>query len=297
MKTAHGSNRKSNGIYTIHQRYIALIIAFACFHVLVQVGLQNKCIQQGNYKTTISVHNATTRNRDSFGEGIPLLRHTTIPKSSLPPVTIRHEENYRGSIDPCMEEYKRLVSDRTPGLTTEDMLRSRTYIGNRHRLATLASKFEVAPINAVVCGGSISLGHGVKTTYANRLQEWLNGRFPVSSGNENHKVINKGTHGADVSGMNRRFLVNGFIFHSDFFSFSFCFDIRTHLRFVPWPNGPTSSSKSLVRISIFSYWNLRSMIVRREQCNKQSPSDNRLRKTSLTLYPLFRYTQIRDRTT
>ena len=217
MKTAHGSNRKSNGVYTIHQRYIALIIAFACLHVLVQLGLQNKYIQQGNYKTTMAVHNSTTRNHDSFGEGIPV-----IPKPPLPPVTIRHEKNYQGSIDPCMEEHKRLVSNRTPGLTTEDMLRSRTYIGNRYRLATLASKLEVAPIKAVVCGGSISLGHGVKTTYANRLLEWLNDRFPVSSGNKNHKVINKGTHGADVSSIDGSIfrIILFFSFFSHFFKYS-----------------------------------------------------------------------------
>ena len=67
------------------------------------------------------------------------------------------------SNDRCLAEYTRVTKDRTPGLTKDDLERSRALVGNRHRLALLAHKLEQRqqPVTAVVCGGSISLGHGV----------------------------------------------------------------------------------------------------------------------------------------
>ena len=66
-------------------------------------------------------------------------------------------------VDTCQEEYDRATADRTPGLTMDDLERARALVGNRHRLANVAETLRVGekPITAVVCGGSITLGHGV----------------------------------------------------------------------------------------------------------------------------------------
>jgi hypothetical protein len=65
--------------------------------------------------------------------------------------------------DLCEAEYQRVARDRTPGLTKDDLERSRALMGNRHRLAGLARKLQqrIEPVTAVICGGSISIGHGV----------------------------------------------------------------------------------------------------------------------------------------
>ena len=44
------------------------------------------------------------------------------------------------SDDSCQIEYDRLTEDLLPGLTKEDLLRSKTYSGNRHRLSKFARK-------------------------------------------------------------------------------------------------------------------------------------------------------------
>jgi hypothetical protein len=63
----------------------------------------------------------------------------------------------------CEAEYQRVTRDRTKGLTKDDLERSRAHVGNRYRLAVLSQKLQqqVEPVTAVVCGGSISIGHGV----------------------------------------------------------------------------------------------------------------------------------------
>lgn len=68
--------------------------------------------------------------------------------------------------DKCQNAYEyatRQYPRWTPGWTVDDMERSRALVGNRHRLALLAEKLTASeqPILGVVCGGSISLGHGV----------------------------------------------------------------------------------------------------------------------------------------
>ncbi|CAB9531008.1 expressed unknown protein [Seminavis robusta] len=65
--------------------------------------------------------------------------------------------------DMCQKEYQRVTSNRTKGITRDDLERSRALVGNRYRLAMLAKtlKERKRPITGVVCGGSISLGHGV----------------------------------------------------------------------------------------------------------------------------------------
>ena len=140
--------------------------------------------------------------------------------------------------DTCQAEYDRATVDRTPGLTLDDLERSRALVGNRHRLATLAETLRAGdkPLLAVVCGGSITLGHGVvpyvypcvcvffiiiggmvfisqsallnsfffylffrpTMRYSDRLKVWLNDKYPLKSG-RTHEVLNRGAHGADVS--------------------------------------------------------------------------------------------------
>jgi hypothetical protein len=108
------------------------------------------------------------------------------------------------TVDPCLVEYQRVTENRTEGLTVEDLERSRAYVGNRHRLGLFASKLVAAqrqPVNVIVCGGSISLGHGVtpvESRYSDVLQVWLNDKYPLSNPAGKHRVFNMGSHGADV---------------------------------------------------------------------------------------------------
>lgn len=60
----------------------------------------------------------------------------------------------------CQDEYERVTSNFT--LTKTDLQNSRALLGNRHRLAALSKKLKSnRPVNAVVCGGSITMAHGV----------------------------------------------------------------------------------------------------------------------------------------
>mmetsp|Transcript_14483 Transcript_14483/g.24280 ORF Transcript_14483/g.24280 Transcript_14483/m.24280 type:complete len:640 (+) Transcript_14483:93-2012(+) len=120
----------------------------------------------------------------------------------------------------CQAEYSRIVSQQTPGLTPQDLLRSRALIGNQYRLErvmeTLSSRER--PVVAVVAGGSISLGHGLANPdqhrYSNRLENWMNDMYPLSpesttnqdnnKGQQRHKVINVASHGADSCSMAKR---------------------------------------------------------------------------------------------
>jgi hypothetical protein len=65
---------------------------------------------------------------------------------------------------PCQVEYQRVTANRTQGLTEVDLEQSRAFLGNRHRLALLAHTLQTRkkPVDAVFCGGSITLGHGVR---------------------------------------------------------------------------------------------------------------------------------------
>jgi hypothetical protein len=115
-------------------------------------------------------------------------------------------------------EYERVSANRTAGLTAEDLERSRANVGDRSRLAALAAKLAAPPrrrrpVRVVVCGGSISLGHGVAPVtgrYSDQLQAWLNEAYPVvaraADGAEqrHHVVLNKGSHGADMCAMAKR---------------------------------------------------------------------------------------------
>jgi hypothetical protein len=139
--------------------------------------------------------------------------------------------------DLCRKEFHRITKDmnnfhvsgndaRIPGVTDEDLDRSVAHVGNRFRLAYFVNKLtrsssssakadkhldvsdeNADPVTVVVCGGSISLGHGVNPSlarYSDLLENWLNLAYPISAySNEyepKHRVYNRGSHGADVSG-------------------------------------------------------------------------------------------------
>ena len=112
----------------------------------------------------------------------------------------------------CQSEYNRLVSGQTQGLTSQDLLRSRTLIGNQYRLERVMKSLSSRerPVVAVVAGGSISLGHGVadpqQHRYSNRLEAWMNEMYPLQTekGENKHKVINVASHGADSCSMAKR---------------------------------------------------------------------------------------------
>lgn len=139
-----------------------------------------------------------------------LLVRSTIAKDAAVPVQ-----------STCQAEYNRIVSQQTPGLTPQDLLRSRALIGNQYRLEKLMEKLSSRerPVVAVVAGGSISLGHGLANPdqhrYSNRLENWMNEMYPLSpepkadQGNSNnneqrHKVVNVASHGADSCSMAKR---------------------------------------------------------------------------------------------
>lgn len=123
---------------------------------------------------------------------------------------VNYQSNYDNSRDSsssssssCLDDYQRMSATRIEGLTTEDLLRSKAYSGSRYQLAKLYQKLQKSeePVQAVVAGGSISVGHGVvkNLIYSNRLETWFNDNFPLKDQNKKHTVFNRGSHGADVS--------------------------------------------------------------------------------------------------
>lgn len=127
-------------------------------------------------------------------------------------LTLSHYKSGDERAATCQTEYNRLVSGQTQGLTPQDLLRSRTLIGNQYRLESVmkALSSRERPVVAVVAGGSISLGHGVadpqQNRYSNRLEAWMNEMYPLHSekGQKKHKVINVASHGADSCSMAKR---------------------------------------------------------------------------------------------
>ena len=89
-------------------------------------------------------------------------------EASIRPPTASPQTNTLGSTlsqtSACEQEYQRVTATRTQGITKIDLENSRALMGNRHRLAVLAKKLQSKekPINAIFCGGSITIGHGVQ---------------------------------------------------------------------------------------------------------------------------------------
>ena len=137
--------------------------------------------------------------------------------------------------DLCQVEFQRVTSNQTKGLTPENLRRSWTHVGSRKRLAKLAHKLQQRkePVNAVVSGGSISLGHGVirGLRYSDRLATWMNDKYPLQKQQE-HQVLNKGSHGADVRKM--CWIIMPIMTTID--SHSYTSPVQYLNRFVPWPS-------------------------------------------------------------
>jgi hypothetical protein len=110
----------------------------------------------------------------------------------------------RPTEDVCESEFERTTANKVRGLTSIDMERSVAYTGNRQRIAKLVRKLQSRQeaVTVVVCGGSITLGHGIENPkearYSGRLQQWLNETYPLTPPLQ-HTVYNRGSHGADVS--------------------------------------------------------------------------------------------------
>ena len=109
---------------------------------------------------------------------------------------------------PCQLEYDRITSNRTLGLTEQDLLRSRAWMGNQYRvnLAIDTLNQRRRPMLAVVAGGSISLGHGTYNMYryGEQFQNWMNEKYPLHNPRDKHQVINVAAHGADMCSMAKR---------------------------------------------------------------------------------------------
>lgn len=123
-----------------------------------------------------------------------------------------NDSSSTAATSPCQFEYDRISSNQTHGLTQTDLLRSRAFTGNQYRLhnaiTTLTQRQR--PFTAVVAGGSISLGHGTfsEFRYGERLADWMNDMYPLSSQQSElqnkHQVINVAAHGADMCSMAKR---------------------------------------------------------------------------------------------
>jgi hypothetical protein len=126
--------------------------------------------------------------------------------------TEREQRDERGAVASSNSTYDVTVGSSTHNriqfhqktlrLSAEDYTRARAYYGNVHRLMKFVSKlrYKSSPTKVVVCGGSITLGHGVepqRARYGEALGDALNEMYPVARGE--HMVYMKGAHGADVS--------------------------------------------------------------------------------------------------
>ena len=116
----------------------------------------------------------------------------------------------------CPREYQRIMSHVITNLTVDDYDRSIAHVGNRYRLSRIIQQKLLVnatstshdqprqPLTIVVCGGSITLGHGitpVTSRYSNQLELYLNDIYPTKPPTY-HKVYNRGAHGADVRTLN-----------------------------------------------------------------------------------------------
>ena len=166
-----------------------------------------------------------------------------------------HKRNDDQLESSCRREFHRWtvdMPDHVRGLTSEDYERSIAHVGNRYRIATFVQKLILStqpmtntitnsnssnlndavsrttstPVTVIVCGGSITMGHGVEPQsgrYSDALETWLNAAYPVfvddvdasdqsatkepfSDGSYNyrndyphrHRVYMRGGHGANV---------------------------------------------------------------------------------------------------
>ena len=91
------------------------------------------------------------------------IRHAEAQETANPPTPAPTLGRELPATSSCQLEYQRVTSNRTKGITEQDLEQSRALIGNRYRLSQLSAKLQRREerVNAVVCGGSITIGHGV----------------------------------------------------------------------------------------------------------------------------------------
>lgn len=148
-----------------------------------------------NYLESASIH--CSSGRDGTVMSLPLMPKNAVGNNTAAAATFSD----------CQAEYHRTTRDRTPGITKQDLFRSRAWIGNQYRLhrtiQTLSER--TRPVVAVVAGGSISLGHGTFSSYryGERLERWMNEMYPLPD-DRKHQVINVAAHGADMCSMAKR---------------------------------------------------------------------------------------------
>jgi hypothetical protein len=132
---------------------------------------------------------------------------TTTGRSGIAVSVSNQDKERRPTEDVCKSEFERTMANKVKGLTPIDMERSIAYTGNRQRIAKLVRKLQTRQeaVTVVVCGGSITLGHGIENPkearYSGLLQQWLNETYPLTMQPplQQHTVYNRGSHGADVS--------------------------------------------------------------------------------------------------
>jgi hypothetical protein len=172
------------------QWYLLVIIVVTVFNVAVQIWIQNRCMERVPNNT---IGGIVDEHKRAFA-------HTQSTNPLAASSGAAHHQTHTPGDVVCWENYQRAIADRLMGITDEDVLRSKTFFGNRYRISVLANVLGMdtisnsnnntiphkavsaakRPVKAIVCGGSISLGHGVKVRYSDRLQDWLNDKFPVS---------------------------------------------------------------------------------------------------------------------
>jgi hypothetical protein len=161
--------------------------------------------------------------------GSSLFQEALVAWSTLANPTQRSGGDHYEKSNACDAKYQRVTASAVPGLTAEDWERSVAYTGNRHRLALLAQKLSSRQeaISVAICGGSITMGHGVHPTterYSDHLERRLNQLYPLqlpastgvgTSNQDNdmpkHRVYNRGSHGADVRVAPRRVFATSII--------------------------------------------------------------------------------------
>ena len=214
---------------------------------------------------TYNSNDATGTVRLALPRQIPMCRgNVTIP------TTFKLDDKERR----CRNEFNRVTEempDHLPGLTEEDYERSIAHVGNRYRIATFVQKLIQSsstasinrnkPVTVVVCGGSITMGHGVEPSwsrYAATLETWMNDAYPVAVDDyrtdsnttsfdakeqttlkynfedkypNRHRTYFRGGHGANVRVIPKVLPVVSLSYSRS----QFCF--RAVLcRFVPWPS-------------------------------------------------------------
>ncbi len=130
---------------------------------------------------------------------VPICRdNVTRPTSSSTDAFVHLDGKIDETERSCQREFHRATDqrpDHVPGLTPDDYERSIAHVGNRYRIAAFVQKLiqstavshnHQSPVTAVVCGGSITMGHGLEpqsSRYSDSLEMWMNEVYPTPLNN------------------------------------------------------------------------------------------------------------------